>query len=211
MKIHDEAENIRAKLHEQQSVTVRIALFGQPGAGKSSLINTITGKKLATEGVKTDQTIEAKAYDWEGLHLVDLPGYGTQRFPKESYFTTFDIYSFDVFLCVFDGKFRDADSQFFHELTSIGKVCLFVRNKTDNLWEDGKTVAELQQEVAADLESHIKSAQPLFFTSCKTRRGIDALSQAIVRCLNNAKRDRYLRAAKAYSEDFLNAKKKSLR
>lgn len=209
MSIHNEAENIQAKLKERELVTVRIALFGQPGAGKSSLINRITGQKLAPEGVKTDQTIEERPYDWQGLHLVDLPGYGTQRFPKENFLEIFEISKFDVFLCVYEGKFRAEDSQFFHQFVSAGKICLFVRNKAESIYEDGKTLDQLQEELQADLESHVKSAGPIFYTSCRTLLGIDNLSQAIVNCLDSAKRDRYLRGAKAYSEEFLDAKKKA--
>ena len=63
MSIHDEAEKIRRKLDEENSTTVSVALFGQPGAGKSSLINKIVGKKVAEVGVETDKTVEAASYE----------------------------------------------------------------------------------------------------------------------------------------------------
>jgi GTP-binding protein EngB required for normal cell division len=83
MSIHEDAEKIRRKLEEDKATKVRVALFGQPGAGKSSLINKITGKKnLAQAGVETDKTTKAKEYEANGLIFVDLPGYGTTGFPK---------------------------------------------------------------------------------------------------------------------------------
>jgi len=92
---------------------VSIALFGQPGAGKSSLINKIVGKKLADVGVETDKTVDASSYEVNGLRFVDLPGYGTKNFPKENYFDRFNINQFDLFLCVISGKLHQADTEFF--------------------------------------------------------------------------------------------------
>jgi GTP-binding protein EngB required for normal cell division/uncharacterized protein (DUF697 family) len=204
----DEAQRIHKLLQEAEDVTVTVALFGQPGAGKSSLINRITGQKLAKEGAKTDATTEAKRYEWNGLHLVDLPGYGTTMFPEESYWKRFGIDEFDVFLCIFSGKFRDEDTRFFSALKAHGKQCLFVRNKCDDLWEDGKTVRELEAEIAEDLQAQIKSHERVVFTSCRTGEGIADMTQAIASLLNGAKQERFYRGAKAYSKDFLEEKRR---
>lgn len=103
MSIENEAEQILRKLEEELSTKVSIALFGQPGAGKSSLINKILGKKVAEVGVETDKTIEEASYEANGLKFVDLPGYGTKNFPKDTYFQRFNIQQFDLFLCVTSG------------------------------------------------------------------------------------------------------------
>ena len=209
MSTFNAGDDFRKKFAEYESITVKIALFGQPGSGKSSIINRLTGQKLAAEGVKTDQTTGAKAYDWQGLHLVDLPGYGTQRFPAATYFDTFQVPTFDIFLCVFDGKFRDEDTEFFHRLRSIGKICLFVRNKVDSIWEEGKTIAQLKREIEKDLQTQVQSSEPVLFVSCRKKSGIDKLNRAIAGVLDEAKQERFYRDAKAYSEEFLNAKKKA--
>jgi small GTP-binding protein len=206
--LFDEAQRIHKLIQEAEEVTVTVALFGQPGAGKSSLINRITGQKLAKEGAKTDATTEQKAYDWNGLHLVDLPGYGTTQFPQESYWKQFGIEDFDVFLCIFSGKFRDEDTRFFSELKARGKQCIFVRNKCDDLWEDGKTVRELEADIAEDLQKQIRSRERVVFTSCRTGEGIADLSQAIASLLQGAKQERFYRSAKAYSKDFLEEKRR---
>ena len=206
--ILEEAKRIHQLLQQEEEVIVTVALFGQPGAGKSSLINRITGQKLAKEGAKTDATLEAKTYDWNGLHLVDLPGYGTTQFPQESYWKQFGIEDFDVFLCVFSGKFRDEDTVFFSQLKQHGKQCIFVRNKCDDLWEDGKTVRELEVEIAADLEKQIRSREKVVFTSCRTGEGIAGLATSIAGVLSGAKQERFYRGAKAYSKGFLDEKRR---
>ena len=176
MSIHDEAEKIRRKLDEENSTTVSVALFGQPGAGKSSLINKIVGQKVAEVGVETDKTVEAASYEAKGLRFVDLPGYGTKNFPKESYFQKFDIQKFDLFLCVTSGKLHQADTEFFQELARRGKVCIFVVNKHDELWEDGIAIEELEQRKINDITKHVGQPVKIVFTSCRKGTGLDALT-----------------------------------
>ena len=207
MSIHDEAEKIRRKLDEENSTTVSVALFGQPGAGKSSLINKIVGQKVAEVGVETDKTVEAASYEAKGLRFVDLPGYGTKNFPKESYFQKFDIQQFDLFLCVTSGKLHQADTEFFQELARRGKVCIFVVNKHDELWEDGIAIKELEQRKINDITKHVGQPVKIVFTSCRKGTGLDALNIEIQNNLDGAKRERWARGAKAYSARFLQEKR----
>lgn len=207
MSIHDEAEKIRRKLDEENSTTVSVALFGQPGAGKSSLINKIVGQKVADVGVETDKTVEAASYEAKGLRFVDLPGYGTKNFPKESYFQKFDIQQFDLFLCVTSGKLHQADTEFFQELARRGKVCIFVVNKHDELWEDGIAIKELEQRKINDITKHVGQPVKIVFTSCREGTGLDALNIEIQNNLDGAKRERWARGAKAYSARFLQEKR----
>lgn len=207
MSIHDEAENIRRRLNEESNTKVSIALFGQPGAGKSSLINKIVGKKVAEVGVETDKTVEAASYEANGLCFVDLPGYGTKNFPKESYFDRFNIQQFDLFLCVTSGKLHQADTEFFQELVKRKKVCIFVVNKHDELWEDDVSITELEQRKVKDITSHVGQSVKVLFTSCRKGTGLDNLNSEIRNNLDGAKRERWTRGAKAYSSQFLQEKR----
>jgi small GTP-binding protein len=207
MSIDQVAQSITEELDEQRKVKVKVALFGQPGAGKSSLINKILGRKAAEVGVETDKTVAAKSYDHNGLSLVDLPGYGTKNFPKETYFKSFDILDFDLFLCVSSGKLHQADTEFFHELLKRDKVCIFVVNKHDELWEEDVSIETLEQRKRADIRKHAEHDVDVLFTSCRKSTGIDVLNETIRRNLDAAKQERWIRGAKAYTLDFLNAKK----
>lgn len=208
MSMTEAAERIREKLRGDDSVRVSIALFGQPGCGKSSLINRLVGQKLAVEGVRNDVTTERHEFEWNGLTLVDLPGYDTARFPADEYLARFRVLEFDLLLCLFDGKFHQADTELFHEVTQRGKTCLFVRNKHDTLWQDGKELAELEQEVAASVAEQVGARQPIYFTSCRLNTGLGELEQAIKVQLEPAKQERWVRAAKAYTHEFLDEKKR---
>jgi small GTP-binding protein len=209
MSIDKVAQSISDKLDEQKKVKVKVALFGQPGAGKSSLINKILGWKAAAVGVETDKTRKAASYEHNGIVLVDLPGYGTKSFPKESYFDQFKISEFDLFLCVSSGKLHQADTEFFHELLSIGKVCIFVVNKHDELWEDDVSIEVLEQRKRDDIRKHAEHDVEVLFTSCRASTGIDVLNETIRENLDAAKRERWARGAKAYTLQFLKEKKKA--
>ncbi|WP_298236624.1 GTPase [uncultured Azohydromonas sp.] len=207
MSIDHHADQIRRRLEEEKARTVSVALFGQPGAGKSSLINKMVGRKVAEVGVETDKTVELARYEVNGLQFVDLPGYGTQRFPKQGYAERFGIRQMDLFLCVTSGKLHQADTELFRELDAMGKVCLYVVNRHDELWEDGVEVAELERRKREDISRHVGRCVPVLFTSCRTGTGLDALQQLIAENLEGAKRERWLRNAKAYSGAFLDAKR----
>ena len=207
MAIQDNIEIIKRKLEEENKTTVSVALFGQPGAGKSSLINKIVGRKVAEAGVETDKTVDIGWYEANGLRFADLPGYGTKNFPKDSYFQKFDMMQFDLFLCVTSGKFHQADTEFFQELKKLGKVCIFVVNKHDELWEEDVSIEELEERKRTDITKQVGQSVKVIFTSCRNNTGLDVLIEEINNNLEPAKRERWVRGAKAYSEKFLQEKR----
>lgn len=207
MSLAEAAEQIRERMQMDDRVRVSIALFGQPGCGKSSLINRLLGQHIAAEGVRNDVTTEAQAYEWNGLTLVDLPGYDTARFPAGDYLARFKVLEFDLLLCVFDGKFHAADTALFHEVNHRGKTCLFVRNKHDTLWQAGKELPELEREIVANVTEQVGGRHEVYFTSCRLNTGLGELELAIKSQLEPAKQERWVRAAKAYTQQFLDQKK----
>jgi hypothetical protein len=181
------AEDLRQKLEDiwseyakSKADPVRIGLFGQPGAGKSSLINAIIGHDLAPVGVATDTTKGPADYIWNELALVDLPGYGTEGFPREGFLERFGILRFDALLCVASGKFRADDAAFFRAVRAHGLPCLLGE-------------AEF----------------PLLFVDNATGEGIAALQDAIAAMIAPARRAKFFRWAQGTSDDFLKRKRES--
>lgn len=207
--INEIKEELRRLTEEEK---VKIAFFGQPGAGKSSLINEIVGEEVSQVSSYTDTTVDAEPYEWNNLVLMDLPGYGTEMFPKETYWNQFNIDEYDLFLCVLSGKWHDSDTEFFNKLKNKGKVCIFVRNQSDNLFDKRKSIDQIKAEIKVDisLQIHIKTDDfELIFTSCKTGEGIDELIKKIDDCLDSSKRECWERNAKAHSIEFLTKKKEA--
>jgi len=208
MNIQEDAKELRKKIEEEKSNPIKIAVFGQPGAGKSSIINKIVGEYVAESGQTTDKTTEAQIIKWsDDMILVDLPGYGTSMFPQNEFFDKFNILDYDLFLCVFSGKFHKADTDFFQEIREKGKIALLVRNQSDMLWQDGKTDDELKNEIRRDAQKQVKSNEDIYFTSCRKNSGFDELEKAIKTNLEPSKKERWSRTAKAYTEEALEVKK----
>ena len=201
-------DEIKKELDRDQTIEVKIAFFGQPGAGKSSLINEIVGDDIAEVSVKTDTTVEPSPVRHNGMVLFDLPGYGTEKFPADEYWDKFDLYSYDLFLCVFEGKLHSADVSLFKKVKSKEKECLFIRNKADSLFEKGKTIEELHLAIKRDVETQIQNEVTVLFTSCRTTEGIGVLEEEIEKHLSPAKQERWVRGAKAKSSRFLEKKRK---
>lgn len=66
----DLREQLRRKYEEKEHTVVKIALVGQPGAGKSSVINKLIGKNLFKSGVYTDTTVKSQEASWGALRIV---------------------------------------------------------------------------------------------------------------------------------------------
>lgn len=210
MTIEKTADEIKKKLEELNNVEVKIALFGQPGAGKSSLINALIGKKAVETGVRTDTTVEMSCHSHNGTKLCDLPGYGTEKFPADGYYERFQLDTMDLFLCVISGKLHKADKDLFNKLATKGKICIFVSNQSDTLFDDEKTVEELKVEIKNDIGKQLNKSVDVIFTSCRDKSGLDDLSKTILLHLDKSKRDRWLRSAQARSTELLEKKRNAL-
>ena len=212
MDIKKQAQEFFEKWEFADNKKVKIAFFGQPGAGKSSLINELVGKKVAETGNSTDTTQRAQIIEYNEVVFVDLPGYGTCEFPANQYFTQFNPLQYDLFICVFNGKLQDADKTFFKILQQAKRQCIFVRNKADGIYDDNKTVYELEAEITHDVCQHLTDTVKVLFTSCKKtlpidKRGITSLQEEMISRLEPTLGDKFLRNVRAYSNEILEQKK----
>ena len=163
---------------------VHIALVGQPGAGKSSLINKLIGRKLFETGVHTDTTVDMQEAEFGTLRIHDLPGYGTVRFPVERWVEEFHPEQYDLYLFVFEGKLHDSDAILFNYLKQWRDErehpFFIVRNKKDQIWDEEKPKDALMDEIARDVRDKLGEPDAAVqFVSCRTGEGIEELKQAI--------------------------------
>ena len=169
---------------QEKGETLKIGLIGQPGAGKSSLINKLIGRKIFEVGVPTDATVEMREERYGNLYIVDLPGYDTERFPVMQWVEKFHPEKLDLYIYVFNGKLHDSDSKLFEYFKNWRQTrkhpYFIVRNKSDEIWDDEKNDDELKQEIIDDVRVHIgDTTTSVFFTSCRKNIGIDKLKEAL--------------------------------
>ncbi|XP_032886850.1 T-cell-specific guanine nucleotide triphosphate-binding protein 2-like [Amblyraja radiata] len=135
-------ENIQAllekKVKELDNTELNIAVTGQTGAGKSTLINAMRGLRSEDEGAAAvgnmETTMEPTGYSHPTLLNVrywDLPGIGSTRFTAGSYLTKMQFKKYDYLIIVSACRFRENDANLAKEIMRLGKKFYFVRSKID--------------------------------------------------------------------------------
>ncbi|MCI2109750.1 MAG: 50S ribosome-binding GTPase [Acidaminococcaceae bacterium] len=208
--MNTEIEALKIKIAKLDKDKVTIVFFGQPGGGKSSVINAICGEKVVDVGVGTDTTRNAIVVEHGDVVFVDLPGYGTNKFPQKDFFEEFDPLQYDMFVCVFDGKLHKADTEFFQKLQRLKKPCIFVRNKTDEIYDEDLSLEASEEIIKEDVAKQLGINDfILIFVAAREDKldGIGKLNDAIMSKMDAARREKYILAAEAQTEEQLRVKK----
>ncbi len=170
----------------------QIALSGRSNVGKSSLVNTLLGRKaLARVSSAPGKTITVNFYDVDGkLYLVDLPGYGFAKRPPaekakwsaltDGYFTqNRNIDRVELILQLIDLKVGPTadDVMMLRYLTATELPFAVVATKIDKLNKTGKAAA------LEALASHpdIPEGTPILPFSAQTGEGKDEVWRIIRR------------------------------
>ncbi|XP_023406472.2 interferon-gamma-inducible GTPase 10 [Loxodonta africana] len=125
-------------LKEIDSAPLNIAVTGESGVGKSSLINALRGvgyeeEDAAPTGV-VETTMKATPYKhprFPNVTLWDLPGIGTINFRPQDYLRKVKFGEYDFFIIISATRFRQNDAQFAEVIKCMKKNFYFVRTKVD--------------------------------------------------------------------------------
>lgn len=204
---------IHQRVKDEFNEKLNIGLFGSPGVGKSTLMNKIAGKNIADAGIKPG--VKVTEYYWgeeDSICFIDLPGFG--GLPKEhsieQYWNEFEVEKLDILICMFETKLTTNDVHFFEKAIECGISVLFVRSKSDSLFDPEMSIEELKAEVKTEyIDNVFGKNHKLLFVSSKTEEGIDDLQNEISNNLNTHLREKFHRNAKGYSKSFLEYKKKA--
>ena len=203
------------KISDFDNAKVRCGLIGPSGSGKSSLINAITGEKIARVG-SVETTSDPQDYIHKGITFTDLPGCGTQKHPKDTYIESLGLLSYDCFLLITAHRFFEIDTFLFRELSSRGKPCFVIRNMfdravEDELLENNLSESETRNLIKKDILKHLEPSVPqnIYLTSARHAGKYDLkiLLDDIIESLEGIKKQRFIADMAAYSEDALKKKR----
>lgn len=159
----------------------KVAIIGQPGAGKSSLLIKMTGDKVVPRpvvGVETDATnwSEDKSCNllshFDGIVFADVPGYDTASHPEDVFSSNFPFESFDAFIFVVKEKFYSADVNVFRKIVGAEKEVCIARSCSDGLNDDERdlVIMDIQEKFKHEANERI-----IFFSNI-SKEGIKAIS-----------------------------------
>ncbi|CEF49308.1 unnamed protein product [uncultured bacterium] len=211
------ADKTQILIDEFEQINVHVALIGEPGVGKSSLVNAIVGKKIAEIGATRETTRTAQPVPYaevEGLVFWDLPGCGTPNHPRETYIDDQKLLTnYDLFILVTEKRVRQGDEWLYRRLhTEAGKPLFVVRTHFDQV-VDELDEDEARQHITEDIWKQLNETfEPhVYFVALKGRNNYDLgrLVEDLVESLQGLKRDRAALAVAPLTEDLLRKKRQA--
>lgn len=174
---------------EEESEIINVAVIGKPNAGKSSLINAISGEERAIvsdiAGTTRDAIDTMVENEFGKFNFTDTAGLRRKskvddRLEKYSVLRAkMAIERSDVCVIMLDGTdgFTEQDSKVAGLALEQGKACIIAVNKWDIVEKDGRTMDSYRKSLMKDFS--FMSFAPIIFISAKTGQRLDRLFELI--------------------------------
>lgn len=168
---------------------INVAVIGKPNAGKSSLVNKITGETRAivsdiagTTRDAIDSLVENKFGKFNFIDTAGLRRNSRVEDKIEKYSVIrakMAIERSDVCVIMIDGTdgFTEQDSKVAGLALEEGKACIIAVNKWDIVEKDGQTMDSYRKKLMVDFS--FMPYAPIIFISAKTGQRLDRLFELI--------------------------------
>ena len=168
---------------------INVAVIGKPNAGKSSLVNKITGEErvivsdiAGTTRDAIDSLVENKFGKFNFIDTAGLRRNSKVEDKIEKYSVLrakMAIERSDVCVIMIDGKdgFTEQDSKVAGLALEEGKACIIAVNKWDIVEKDGQTMDNYRKKLMIDFS--FMPYAPIIFISAKTGQRLDRLFELI--------------------------------
>ncbi|MEE0807986.1 MAG: ribosome biogenesis GTPase Der [Acutalibacteraceae bacterium] len=174
---------------EDDEDIINVAIIGKPNAGKSSLVNKISGEERSIvsniAGTTRDAIDTMVVNDYGRFNFIDTAG--LRRHSKvedkiEKYSVLrakMAIERSNVCVIMLDGVdgFTEQDSKVAGLALEQGKACIIAVNKWDIVDKDGKTMDSYRKSLMKDFS--FMPFAPIIFISAKTGQRLDRLFELI--------------------------------
>lgn len=176
--------------NDEDDETISVAVIGKPNAGKSSLINKISGEERSIvsdiAGTTRDAINTLVENKYGKFNFVDTAGLRRsskveEKIEKYSVLRAkMAIELSDVCVIMIDGQdgFTEQDSKVAGLALEQGKACIIAVNKWDIVEKDGATMDKYRKKLMNDFS--FMPYAPIVFISAKTGQRIDRLFELIV-------------------------------
>ena len=174
---------------EEESDVVNVAVIGKPNAGKSSLINYLSGEERSivsdiagTTRDAIDTLVETEQGKFNFIDTAGLRRKSKVEDDIEKYSVLrakMAIERSDVCVIMLDGVdgFTEQDSKVAGLALEQGKACIIAVNKWDIVDKDGKTMDAYRKNLMKDFS--FMSYAPIIFISAKTGQRVERLFELI--------------------------------
>jgi len=173
--------------------TLKVALIGNPNAGKSTLFNALAGMNTRVgnyPGVTVEKKIGRVKWNGQALELVDLPGaYSlSPRSPDEMVSVDVllgqqpDIGELDAVVCITDATNLERHLYLVSQILDIGIPVVLVLN----MWD-----VAVKQGIQIDVDQlRERLGIPVVVTEAHRRRGVDEVRTAIAEAVQQTPPER---------------------
>jgi len=217
---------------EWKEIPLNVAVIGRSGVGKSSFINAIRRVDADDEGgakvgVKETTVDLHDSYPHPNNPLLkfwDLPGVGTDRFPRHMYLSDIEVNRFDFFLLITADRFTEDDTWLGGEFDKLKKKYFFVRTKvgadiSNNRKAHRKTHKEddVVRDIRESTQEHLKengceNVSVFLIDSYKLKKfDFDQLERRLIEDFTKHKKEALVLSLQTTSKEMISFKVAELR